>query len=386
MINNIRIWGIDGIDEGTIRQAERVARLPILAGPVVLLPDAHIGTGATIGTVIITENAIVASITGVDIGCGIIVSKTDLTASQLPDDMQPLVSQFERSIPAGVGRSRNIDSQGKSDRYIMDCASKWLRDNPHPLEDKLQKIVLPQLGTLGSGNHFVEVCLNEGDEVFVMLHSGSRGVGNQLAQKHINIARQQKLDIEDRDLSWFVGGTPEFDAYISDMLWCQAYALENRQLMMWAATNDLFQFVGHGRVTQTIQCHHNFAVKEHHGGKEVWVTRKGAIRAEKGDMGIIPGSMGTKSYIVEGLGNADSYNSAPHGAGRRLSRGQAKREFTVDSLKEMMGSRAWNKNQPLALLDEHPQAYKDIEGVIESSKDLVRPIHTLRSIVNYKGV
>ena len=318
---SLRVWGLDDIDANTLKQALTVARLPILAGPVALMPDAHVGVGCTIGTVIATENVILPAAVGVDIGCGMIAVQTDLTASDLPDTLQPLIGQLSRSIPAGVGHNRKLDSTGDSDRKATTKAQGWLQAHPHTLTDRLASLAPQQLGTLGSGNHFVEVCLDEAESVWVVLHSGSRGVGNRLAEHHIKLAKAQNQALEDPDLAYFLDGTPEFQAYISDMLWAQAFALENRDLMMDAALDDLFRLVGKGIESRRINTHHNFAARELHDGKMLWITRKGAIRMQVGDFGVIPGSMATGSYIVEGLGNAASYNSASHGAGRRMSRG-----------------------------------------------------------------
>ena len=381
---SVHIWGND-IEQEALRQAERTARLPIVAGHVALMPDAHVGIGATIGSVIPTENAIIPAAVGVDIGCGMIAVETDLLAEHLLDDMQPLVRQFERSVPAGVGRGRNLKSTGGSDQRITRRAEKWMAENPHDLPNGLDKRALSQLGTLGSGNHFLEVCLDEREVVWVVLHSGSRGVGNRLADRHIKLARAQEQALEDRDLAYFLEGTPEFRAYVEDMVWAQTYALENRELMLDAALNDLFAFAGAGNELGRINCHHNFAQREEHDGRWLWITRKGAIRAARGDMGVIPGSMGTRSYIVRGLGDTESYMSSSHGAGRRMSRGQAKRELTEESLVEAMRGTAWNQDAK-GLLDEHPLAYKDIDQVMEAQKDLVEIVHTLRQVANYKGL
>ena len=360
----LRVWGTD-MDNDTLVQAERAARLPVVAGHIALMPDAHIGVGATIGSVIPTENAIIPAAVGVDIGCGMISVETDLRAEHLPDDLQPLVGHFGRSAPAGVGKGRDLGSTGTSDQQITRRAEKWMAQHPHELPDGLDKRALSQLGSLGSGNHFLEVCLDENEVVWVVLHSGSRGVGNKLADRHIKLARAQEQALEDKDLAYFLEGTVEFTAYVSDMLWAQTYALENRELMVDAALADLFAFVGFGHEVGRINCHHNFAQREEHEGRWLWITRKGAIRAAKGDMGVIPGSMGTRSYIVRGLGESESYMSSSHGAGRRMSRGRARRELTEESLVEAMKDKAWNQNAK-ALLDEHPQAYKDIDQVMEA--------------------
>ncbi len=379
-MGEVKSW-VSDIEEGTRLQAERLSRCPVVSGHVALMPDAHVGMGATIGSVIPTEGAIIPSAVGVDIGCGMIGTETDPTANDLPDSLQPLVPAFGASVPAGVGRGHGLSTQ---------AAAKWMESNPHELEDKLQSRALEQLGSLGSGNHFLEVCLDERDKVWVVIHSGSRGVGNILATQHIRVAkdtiRLMKIALEDPDLAYFLEGSDEFNRYVGDMLWSQDYALANREFMMDAALKDVFALIGKGQEVSRINCHHNFAVREEHDGRSTWITRKGAIRAQKGDLGIIPGSMGTKSYIVEGLGNPASYNSCAHGAGRRMSRKQAKRELSVESLVERMAGKAWNRDNPQALLDEHPDAYKDIDQVMEDQKDLVAISHTLHQIVNYKGV
>ena len=380
----VRVWGTD-IENDTLQQAERAARLPVVSGHIALMPDAHIGIGATIGSVIPTENAIIPAAVGVDVGCGMIAVETDLQAEQLPDDLQPLVGHFGRSVPAGVGRGRDLASTGASDQRITRKAERWMAEHPYDLPDGLDKRALSQLGTLGSGNHFLEVCLDEREVVWVVLHSGSRGVGNKLADRHIKLARAQEQALEDKDLAYFLEGTVEFTAYVSDMLWAQTYALENRELMLDAALTDLLAFVGLGRGVGRINCHHNFAQREEHEGRWLWITRKGAIRAAKGDMGVIPGSMGTRSYIVRGLGESESYMSSSHGAGRRMSRGRARRELTEESLVEAMKDKAWNQDAK-ALLDEHHSAYKDIDQVMEAQKDLVEIVHTLRQVANYKGL
>ena len=381
---SVRIWGND-IEEATLRQAELMAGLPIVEGHVALMPDAHVGIGTTVGSVIPTKNAIIPAAVGVDIGCGMIAVETDLGAEHLPDDLQPLIGHFGRSIPAGVGRGRDLSSTGASDQRITRRARKWMAEHPHDLPDGMKKTALSQLGTLGSGNHFLEVCLDEREVVWVVLHSGSRGVGNRLADRHIKLARAQEQALEDRDLAYFLEGTPEFSAYVDDMLWAQTYALENRELMLDAALDDLFTFVGAGHELGRINCHHNFAQREEHDGRWLWITRKGAIRAATGDLGVIPGSMGTRSYIVRGLGEPNSYTSSSHGAGRRMSRGQAKRELTEESLVEAMKGKAWNQDAK-GLLDEHPLAYKDIDQVMEAQKDLVEIVHTLGQVANYKGL
>ena len=373
--NGVRNWA-SILDEQTRLQAEQLARSPAVSGPVALMPDAHLGIGATVGSVIVTENAIIPAAVGVDIGCGMIACDTGLVANNLPYTMQPLIGVFARNIPAGVGQGHD---QPKS------ASMAWMKANPHVLSPALAMRAQNQLGTLGSGNHFLEVCLDEKDRVWVVVHSGSRGVGNQLAQRHIKLAQEQEQALEDPDLSYFLNGTPAFESYVSDMLWAQAYALENREIMMDAALHALFNYVGWGGPVQhRINCHHNFAHLETHEGRRLWVTRKGAIQALRGNYGVIPGSMGDRSFIVAGLSNPLSYNSCAHGAGRIMSRTQAKKTLTVESLEEAMEGKAWTQNST-ALLDEHPKAYKPIETVMADQADLVEVQETLHQIANYKG-
>lgn len=374
-------WASD-IEAGTIDQALMTARLPVVTGHVALMPDAHVGMGATVGSVIPTTDAIIPAAVGVDIGCGMIAVHTTLTAAQLPDNLdgyQPLV---RKAVPAGLGKWHAEASP---------AARAWFGAHPPAsvLSDRLRDRALNQFGTLGSGNHFFEVCLDETDQVWVVLHSGSRGVGNQLATGHIDQARhlagQLELRLEDPDLAYFLEGTAEFTAYIGDLLWAQTYAAANRGQMMNAALAAFFGWVGAGEEVVRVNCHHNYTSRETHGGVEMWITRKGAIRAGLGDLGVIPGSMGTSSYIVSGLGNPDSYQSCSHGAGRRMSRGQARRELTVESLGEVMAGRSWQAREAEDLVDEHPAAYKDIDQVMADQADLVHVEHALRQVLNYKG-
>lgn len=374
-------WATD-IDDQTIRQAQATARLSIIADHVALMPDAHLGKGATIGSVIATEGAIIPAAVGVDLGCGMIAVETSLMSDNLPDDLDGLLGRIDRAVPAGVGRGHEHSSRR---------ADQWLATHKPAtrFSAKQSAKALSQFGSLGSGNHFVEVCLDERDIVWVMLHSGSRGIGNELAQMHISAAkrsaREAMLSLEDPDLAYVVQGTEEFDAYIADMSWAQDYALANREVMMDATLEELFSFVGSGRELARTNCHHNFAARETHGGRDLWVTRKGAIRARVGDTGIIPGSMGTSSYIIEGLGNRESFESCSHGAGRRMSRNQAKREFSTEDLAAQMGDRTWLSGRASRLVDEIPSAYKDIDSVMEAQTDLVKITHQLRQVLNYKG-
>ena len=370
------------LDDGTVEQAARAARLPFVEGHLALMPDAHVGIGATVGSVIPTRGAIIPAAVGVDIGCGMVAAETDLVAADLPDDLAALMPLIEERIPAGVGRGHESAVEGTA------LASLGMPGGTE-LTPKQETTIGVQFGTLGSGNHFVEVCLDERDHVWTVLHSGSRGIGNQLASRHIEKAKglmkKMSVALEDRDLAYFLQGTPEFDAYITDMLWAQRYALASRALMSERTTRSLFEVVGKGRVLRTINCHHNFTQLERHDDKDLWITRKGAIKAATGDEGVIPGSMGTRSYVVTGKGSAASYNSSSHGAGRRLSRGQARKQLTVESLAEQMAGRTWNADKAERLLDEHPQSYKDIDVVMADQADLVEIQHTLRQVFNYKG-
>ena len=374
-------WASD-IDDGTVEQAARAARLPFIEGHVALMADAHVGIGATVGSVIPTRGAIIPAAVGVDIGCGMVAAETDLTAADLPDDLGRLMPLIEQRIPAGVGRGHESAVEGTA------LASLGLPEGTE-LKPKQETTIALQFGTLGSGNHFVEVCLDERDRVWTVLHSGSRGIGNQLASRHIDKAKglmkKMFITLEDPDLAYFVQGTPEFDAYVADMLWAQRYAMASRGLMSERVTASLFEVAGRGRVVRTVNCHHNFTQLEHHQGKDMWITRKGAIKADAGDEGVIPGSMGTRSYVVTGKGSAASYNSSSHGAGRRLSRGQARKQLTVETLTEQMAGRTWNADKAERLLDEHPQAYKDVEQVMRDQADLVEVQHTLRQVFNFKG-
>jgi tRNA-splicing ligase RtcB len=363
------------IDDATVKQARMAAKLPFIAGHVALMPDAHLGKGATVGSVTPTEGAIIPAAVGVDIGCGMVAVETSLDAAALPDDLGSLLGRIDQVVPAGVGQGHDVAQVlpgGKAD---------WLTQ-------KQYATACNQLGTLGSGNHFIEVCLDERDVVWVVLHSGSRGVGNQLAQRYIEAAKglmkQYFIKLDDQDLAYLVEGTPEFEAYITAMLWAQDYALSNRSLTMDAVLAELFAQAP-GSELRRINCHHNFTQREHHHGRNVWLTRKGAIKAGVNDFGVIPGSMGTKSYIVKGKGSPASYESCSHGAGRRLSRSAARRTYQAADLALAMEGKTWLADRAEALLDEIPASYKDIDQVMADQQDLVEVQHTLRQVLNFKG-
>ncbi len=382
------------VEDKTIEQALMTARMPFVKSHVALMPDAHVGFGSTVGSVIATKGAIMPAAVGVDIGCGMIAVETSLLAKDLPDDLGPLHGKIRKAVPAGVGQGHLEPNLVSVDRYFPTTGERPVMDK------KLYDRAWTQFGSLGAGNHFVEICLDERDVVWVVLHSGSRGVGNELAKVHI--AGAQKLmeryfvtGLEDRDLAYFVEDTPEFDAYITAMLWAQRYAMGNREAMMDAVLRALESVMpqitnkfGIHEVSiekQRINCHHNYTERENHMGENVWLTRKGAIRARTGDKGVIPGSMGTRSYIVSGLGNVPSFHSCSHGAGRVLGRKQAERTLSVESLRASMEGKVWNDRDADKLVDEHPLAYKDIDQVMEDQKDLVTIEHTLHQILNYKG-
>lgn len=384
--DNVLSWASE-LEEEAMQQALRASRLPFIAGHLALMPDAHFGMGATVGSVIPTKGAIIPAAVGVDVGCGMIALETYLTSNSLPENLDSLMPLIEESIPAGVGKGHGTwDNNGIN---VENALGGW--PSGPELSSKQKSTAISQFGTLGSGNHFVEVCLDERDIVWIVLHSGSRGIGNQLASGHIKVAKklmdQMFIRLEDPDLAYFVEGTVEFQNYMSDLLWAQAYALENREIMMWAAQSSLADILGftHLAVANKINCHHNYTQLENHRGKNIWITRKGAIKADIGDLGVIPGSMGTRSYIVEGLGNQASFNSCSHGAGRRMSRGNAKRTLDVTEFETQMQGKTWNHDRIGSLLDEAPGAYKDIDTVMEDQKDLVKIVHTLSQVFNYKG-
>lgn len=375
-------WASD-LDPNAADQARRTSEMPFVVGHVALMPDAHLGMGATIGSVIPTQGAIMPAAVGVDIGCGMIAVETSLDEGSLPDDrLHWLLGDIERAIPAGVGKGNESKAHGTA----------WYQGHPNHMVrvEGWQDKTAAQYGTLGAGNHFIEVCLDLEKRVWVVLHSGSRGVGNQLARYHINKAKglmeQYFIDLEDRDLAYFVQGTEEFKDYITDLRWAQDYAFANRERMM-----NLVLYALRAQVKRPfteirrINCYHNYTEMEHHHGKDVWITRKGAIRAREGDYGVIPGSMGTSSFIVRGLGNRAAFDSSAHGAGRRMSRKQARRDFDPEQLREAMAGKVWLKRKADALLDEIPGSYKDINQVMADQADLVEIKTELTQVLNYKG-
>lgn len=381
-INEKLISWASTLEDQALEQAIVTSRLPFIHGHVALMPDAHFGMGSTIGSVIPTIGAVIPAAVGVDIGCGMIAVKTQLTKADMEGkDLSVLRHSIERSIPLSVGNGNKTITESAQKRIDM-------------LEKKATKDYMKfanwksQLGSLGSGNHFIEVSLDENDNVWVVLHSGSRGVGNKIAQHHIKIAKdlcdRWFVKLDNPDLAFLIDNTPEFYDYIKDLLWAQDFALANREEMMDRVLKDLKYFMNQDiQEVKRINCHHNFTKQERHFGKDVWLTRKGAIEATEGKPGFIPGSMGTRSYVVEGRGFRPSFNSAPHGAGRAYSRTAARKAFTFDDLKKSMEGIEFRQEK--VLIDEIPQAYKDIDQVMEDAKELVEIKHTLRQILNVKG-
>jgi tRNA-splicing ligase RtcB (3'-phosphate/5'-hydroxy nucleic acid ligase) len=374
------------VDPLALEQARRTAQLPFIYPHVALMPDAHPGLGATVGSVIPTDHAIIPAAVGVDIGCGMIAVLTQFRSTDLRGrSLTPLRRSIERAIPLSAGvANRRVVATAEPRVAALEAEAAAAGLDPGVHSDRWRE----QLGSLGSGNHFIEVSLDEQDRVWAFLHSGSRGVGNHIAQHHIAIARRlmqrDKVSLPDRDLAYLVEGTEEFDAYIRHLRWAQHYALLNREEMMDRVVRQLGVFLHHDvREAARVNCHHNFTQRETHADRAVWVSRKGAIEARRGQPGLIPGSMGTRSYVVEGLGNERSLCSAPHGAGRRLSRTAARRQFTRDQLRQAMTGIEYRDSD--AFLDEIPAAYKDIDQVMADSADLVRIRHTLRQAVNVKG-
>ncbi len=370
------------LEPTTRAQAERTASMPFIHPHVALMPDAHLGLGATVGSVIPTDGAIIPAAVGVDIGCGMMAVRTQFTGDDVRGrDLARLHRQVSRAIPLSAGR------YNKELRETAAARVEELRGLPGGAQaDGVAHNWPLQLGSLGSGNHFIEVCLDEDDRVWLFLHSGSRGVGNRLASKHIRVARDRcrDMDLPDRDLAHLQEGTAEFDAYIEALHWAQRFAALNREEMMDRLAEQVSRFVGEAvHRAQVVQCHHNYTERETHHGAEVWLSRKGAISARAGQWGLIPGSMGAASYVVVGRGNAESLTSAPHGAGRNHSRTAARRLFTRADLDRRMAGIAWGRSD--AFLDEHPDAYKDIDQVMADAADLVEVRHTLRQIVNVKG-
>lgn len=384
------------IEDKAREQLRNIASLPFIHKHVAAMPDVHWGMGATIGSVIATDSAIVPAAVGVDLGCGMMAVKTTLTASQLPDNLHHLRCEIEAAVPHGRTDNGRRNDRGAFSDLPASHSERWRR-----LEQGYSEIIAKHpkakgynswnhMGTLGTGNHFIEVCLDESDDVWVMLHSGSRGAGNRIGMYFIEKAKEEMERyhvadyLPDKDLSYLVEHTEIFDDYVSAVHWAQDFALENRKAMMEATLSAMHEHLPGFSVTDmAVNCHHNYVSRENHFGKNVWVTRKGAVRAREGDLGIIPGSMGTGSFIVSGKGNPDSFCSCSHGAGRAMSRGEAKKRISLEEhAKAMDGIEA---RLDADVLDESPAAYKDINAVMAAQSDLVEIKHHLHQVLNVKG-
>ncbi|MFN2442155.1 MAG: RtcB family protein [Thermoanaerobaculia bacterium] len=393
----IKAW-IEGVpvEEAALQQLRNLARLPFLYRWVAAMPDVHFGIGATVGSVIATKKAIIPAAVGVDIGCGMMATRTTLRAGDLPDGLEKIRSRIEAAVPHG-----RTDRGGKNDRGAWrrppsEVERAWdaLADRYKRISEKHPRVGrgndLNHLGTLGGGNHFIELCLDESDSVWVMLHSGSRGVGNRIGTYFIELAKQDarraNLNLPDANLAYFREGHRHFDDYVEAVHWAQEFATLNRQLMMSsvlqaiAAGDELPPFQSD---LEVVNCHHNYVAVEKHYGEDVFVTRKGAVRARDNDLGIIPGSMGARSFIVRGRGNPESFHSCSHGAGRVMSRTEAKRRFTLEDHARATAGIECRKDADV--LDETPMAYKSIDAVMAAQKDLVEVVHTLRQVVCVKG-
>jgi tRNA-splicing ligase RtcB len=385
----VKIYTND-IEEEALTQLRQMAQLQFIHSHIAVMPDVHLGIGATVGSVIPTKDAIIPAAVGVDIGCGMNAVRLNLSASQLPDDLKRLRSEIERKIPVGFEFHRQVKAKAST----LSPLEKRLRviTDKHPaLRRMLKNFDLTwqkQLGTLGSGNHFIELCLDESNQVWVMLHSGSRGLGNCIGTYFIELAKKEAQHrfghVPDKDLSYFALGSKSFDDYVEAVQWAQDYAFENRREMMRLVLEALRSLLPPFQLSkEAVNCHHNYVQQEQHYGENVFVTRKGAIRAGDGELGIIPGSMGAKSYIVRGKGNAESFCSCSHGAGRRMSRAKAKRLFNEEDMIQQTQGIECKKDR--SVIDEIPAAYKSIDEVMDNQSDLVEIVHTLKQVLCVKG-
>ncbi|MCE0916595.1 MULTISPECIES: RtcB family protein [unclassified Pseudomonas] len=390
----IKLW-TDGVpvEDDARKQLMNTAKMPFIFKHLAVMPDVHLGKGSTIGSVIPTVGAIIPAAVGVDIGCGMIAARTSLHARDLPDNLHGLRTAIEKAVPHGKTFGRR--DQGAWDTVPDQADQVWSGlagrfkaiTNKHPRLEKTNN--RQHLGTLGGGNHFIEVCLDEADRVWFMLHSGSRGVGNAIGNLFIELAqadmRQHMVNLPDRDLAYFEEGSRHFTDYVEAVEWAQDFARHNRELMMQAVVAATRKVLGKPfeASLEAVNCHHNYVQKEQHFGREVLVTRKGAVSAQKGQLGIIPGSMGAKSFIVRGLGNEESFCSCSHGAGRVMSRTKAKSRFTVEDQQRATAHVECRKDKDV--IDEIPMAYKDIDAVMQAQRELVEVVHTLRQVVCVKG-
>lgn len=390
----IKIW-TDHVEATALTQLKNLARLPFIASNgVACMPDVHAGIGSTVGTVIATEKAVIPAAVGVDIGCGMNAVRLSLKAVDLPDNLKPIRDEIEKRVPLGVGgghdHMREVELQVLNIRNKDKGVHKTIVEPLYKGDwQKFTEKAASQLGTLGSGNHFIELCIDENQDVWVMLHSGSRGIGNMIGTHYIEKAKKDMekffIALPDYNLAYFPEDTENFDDYMAAVGWAQNYALENRRIMMQEVIAALRQEIAKPfTITQeAINCHHNYVEKENHFGRNMWVTRKGAIRAREGDLGIIPGSMGQRSYIVRGKGELQSYCSCSHGAGRVMSRAEAKRRFSLADLVEQTQGVECRKDE--GVIDEIPASYKDIDQVMANQTDLVEVVHQLKQVLCVKG-
>ena len=392
----IKLWtrGVPLEDEAR-KQLQNIARLPFIHRWIAVMPDVHLGKGATVGSVVPTIGAIVPTAVGVDIGCGMIAARTTLTASDLPDNLAEIRSAIERAVPHGRTAERRARDKGAWENAPALAVEGWSQlvadfekiCERHPRLKNTNN--LKHLGTLGTGNHFIEICLDEDQRVWFMLHSGSRGVGNAIGTHFITLAKEEMrrwmINLPDQDLAYLPEGSQHYADYVFAVDWAQRYARINREIMMRHVVEAMRKVIPKPFEAQAeaVNCHHNYVNREHHFGKDVLVTRKGAVSARKGELGIIPGSMGAKSFIVRGLGNADSFHSCSHGAGRVMSRTQAKKLISLEDHRKATAHVECRKDADV--VDESPAAYKSIDAVMEAQKDLVEIVHTLRQVVCVKG-
>jgi tRNA-splicing ligase RtcB len=374
------------IEEAALQQVRNLSTMPFIFKHVAVMPDCHFGLGATVGSCIPTMGAVIPAAVGVDIGCGMIAARTPFSRPDLPEDLSEVRRAIEEQIPLSAGRY-NTSVKKTARTRVEKLEAKAAETGRLEFYDQRDRNWRKQLGSLGSGNHFIELVLDEQDRVWTFLHSGSRGIGNKVADFHIKIARKLMgrwfISLPDPDLAYLVQDSPEFKDYLTDLAWCQEFALQNRAEMTERVLRLLAHRLGEFEEEERIECHHNFTQWEHHFGKNVLVSRKGAIQAREGQMGLIPGSMGTRSYVVRGKGCQPAFDTAPHGAGRRMSRNQARKTFSMEDFDRDMQGIEVRRSE--AFIDELPGAYKDVDLVMEQSQDLVEVVHTFRQIVNVKG-
>lgn len=396
----VKAW-VKGVlfDEKTQLQLQQTAELPFIFKHVAAMPDCHLGKGSTVGSVIPTKGAIIPAAVGVDLGCGMVAVCTSLKAHDLPDDLHALREAIEAVVPVGMNDwGRKHFGHSRLSHYRNRAAEVWLSLNTdyqkiiakYPQIKPVSRNPLEQIGTLGGGNHFIELCLDENQRVWLMLHSGSRGIGNRIGSYFIERARKEMermfIQLPNRDLAYLAEGSDDFDDYVTAVEWAQKYAYQNREVMVQNVLDAIQNsgFLPDFQVqTEIVNCHHNYISQEHHFGQNVWITRKGAIRARAGDLGIIPGSMGARSFIVRGRGDAESFHSCSHGAGRAMSRTQAKKTFTLEEHQQATSGVECRKDS--GVLDETPGAYKDIDAVMRAQEDLVEIVHSLKQVVCIKG-